>query len=136
MDTKNWHSTQKAIDTLPNNKQVKGELEGLLSLLESLSSIACKSTHYEHLNDWSDRVYDYVRLMLKHNKFKNGDVAANNKNPGARFWFNMYCMVGDIIYSPNLQSEVAPHHSSAYSRNEAFKAEVKIILDKAIKLTI
>jgi hypothetical protein len=105
------------------------DLSDFRDLLISLRKTASNQTHYHNLNEWSDRVYEFVHKKLKENKFKNGDPEANDKNPGARFWWNVYGIVGAAIYSRHLKTNVSNHHSSAFERNEALILE----LEDAIK---
>ncbi len=110
------------------NEEVLKDLQKYQELLTSLSDTASKKTHYDNLNDWSDKAYGYIHDMLKKYGFKNGDVEANNKNPDARFWWAVYGVLSSITYSPYLKTEVALHHSSAYERNEAMIQEVKTLI--------
>ena len=66
--------------------------------------------------------------MLKKYGFVNGEPEINAKNFKATFWWQIYDLVSNIIYSPNLKTEVFSHHSSAYERNEALIIEVNYIL--------
>lgn len=112
------------------SKEMKDDFKGLISLLEELRGVASKQTHYHNLDEWSTLVYDYIYNMLKKYNFKNGDMETNNKNPKALFWWEVYYVFSSIIYSPNLKSKVANHHSSAYERNEAFIKELQWVYEK------
>lgn len=123
------HRTKKFVLTLENvPKKCLEDLDVFKSLLESLRETASKKTHYHNLNEWNDKVYDFVHNKLSENGFKNGDPEANDKNPGARFWWHVYGIVGGIHYSKHLKTDVANHHSSAYERNEALIAEIEDVL--------
>lgn len=96
--------------------------------VNALQATASKYTHYEKLDEWSHAVYDFVHKMLKKYKFVNGDVEANKKNPDATFWWDVYAMIGSVIYSPHLKSVTAAHHSSAAERNAALLLEIEDVL--------
>lgn len=67
--------------------------------------------------------------MLDKYKFVNGDPVANDKNPNAKFWWEIYGLLSGIHYSPNLPYEdCANHHVSACARNEAI--DLGIIIDE------
>jgi len=91
---------------------------------------ASKKTHYEDLELWSKDAYGYIHDMLNKYGFKNGDPAANAQNANASLWWNVYGLLSNIIYSPNLKSEVAYHHSSAFERNRALLAELNTVWDE------
>ena len=100
------------------------DFNGFKLLLEKLSKTASTNTHYDKLDEWSEQVYKYVHTMLEKNGFVNGDVEANKGNVDANFWFSIYGVVSSVIYSPHFKTKVAPHHSSAWERNEALKKEI------------
>lgn len=104
------------------------DLQTFVVFLESFRLTASKETHYKKLEHWTGPVYNYAHNMLKKYGFVNGDPEANNKNPDARFWWSVYNIVSNVIYSPHLKSEVANHHSSAYDRNEALILEIQDVL--------
>ncbi|EGQ8013296.1 hypothetical protein HFM15_001565 [Vibrio cholerae] len=64
--------------------------------------------------------------MPKHGVI-NGDVEANKQKPLVSLWFSMYSIWAHIIYSPNLNSEVADHHSSAKERKDALMMELEYV---------
>lgn len=92
---------------------------------------ACKGTHYEKLNDWSDPTFQFVHDMLEKYGFKSGDMVGNEKNVDALFWWKIYDVVSNVIYSLNMKLTVlvAIHHSSAFDRNEALKKDIQVIID-------
>lgn len=84
-----------------------------------------KETHYNLLEEWSKPVYDFIRLHMEHAGFVNG---CQNQNKTVMIWIAIYELVGKITYSSFLKSEVSPHHSSAYSRNNALIEELEHFL--------
>lgn len=126
------HLTKDALDWFARleNDDVKKDLKAYYELLQSLSSTASKGTHYDKLNEWSDEAYGYIHTMLKKYGFKNGEPEENKKNVNASFWWAIYGALSSIHYSPYLKTQVALHHSSAWERNEAMIAEMKVIVDK------
>jgi len=94
---------------------------------------ASKKTHYQELEEWSKPAYGFIHDMLHKYGFVNGDPAANAKNPAASLWWAMYGLISNITYSPNLKSEVAYHHSSAFERNRALLAELNTVIDNIQK---
>ncbi len=111
------------------NKEVKEDLKLYYNLLQSLSSTASKKTHYDKLNEWSDKAYGFIHDMLKKYGFKNGQPEVNKLNNDASFWWAIYGVLSSICYSPYLETEVAIHHSSAWERNKAMIAEMKSLID-------
>ncbi len=101
-----------------------------LSLVQGWQGTASKRTHYTDLELWSEPAYEFIRKMLNKYGFINGNPEANAKNPNANFWWQIYCLLSNIVYSPNLVSEVAYHHSSAFERNRALMIELNILLSK------
>jgi hypothetical protein len=105
-------------------KSCNNDFETYISLVNNLSSTTSKKYFYDGLNEWNHNVYNYVHDMLKKYGFVNGDIETNRKNPCAMFWWEIYQVVGNIIYSPFLKTESVPHHSSAFERNEALIKEL------------
>lgn len=123
------HRTKKLVSSLENvPKKCLEDLVSFKEILVYLRETASKHTHYHKLDEWSNVVYKFIHDKLDENGFKNGDPEANDKNPGARFWWHIYGIMGGIHYSRHLNTQVANHHSSAFERNEAFIAEVDDVL--------
>jgi hypothetical protein len=104
------------------------DLQDFKLLVEKLRITASKKTHYQDLDKWSNEVHEYVGNMLKKYGFVNGNPEANALIPDVSFWWNIYCLLSNVIYSPHLVSEVSSHHSSAFERNEALIKEIDDIL--------
>jgi hypothetical protein len=103
------------------------ELRELLAFCNQLSP--SERTHYQGLDEWSDPVYEFAHKKLEAHKFINGGAAMGiTQPPMADLWWSTYAMISGIINSPYLKSEVAAHHSSAHSRNEALKKELEAII--------
>lgn len=102
-------------------------------LLDELDVTASKSTHYHKLDEWTSQVFGYVQEMLKKYDFKNGQPEVNEKNPDASFWWKIYSVVSNVIYSTHLETKVSSHHSSAHDRNSALIKDVDVIIHKFIK---
>ena len=134
-EVKNSYSVNECLAHDQPSKECLDDLVSFKSFLDSMTDKASKETHYEKLNDWSDPIFQYVHSMLKKYGFKNGDPEANSKNVNASFWWKIYSVVSNVIYSTNLKPEilVALHHSSAYDRNEALKKDIDIIIRYFIK---
>jgi len=92
------------------------EINEFINLCISLRYITSKQTHYEKLNEWSDKVYDFIHKKLKKYGFKNGE---KEQNDNAIFWWYLYSLPNRTIYSKHLKTKVENHHSSAFERNEA-----------------
>lgn len=123
------YSVLETINALPNaSLDAVTDLQYFVGVLEKLRETASKKTHYGDLNLWSDAAFGYVHDMLKKHKFVSGDPEANALLPDATFWWKVYSIVSNVIYSPHLKSEVAYHHSSAYERNEALIKEIEDVL--------
>ena len=120
------HSVEECIKSEGVSTDTLKDLKPFYELLEKLSSTTSKNTHYDRLDEWSTVVYGYVHGMLNKYKFVNGGM---NQNPDAKFWWKVYAVVSNVIYSPNLKSMTTPHHSSAWERNEALKLDIKSIID-------
>lgn len=123
------YSVLETINSLPEASiDAVNDLREFVDFLNALSNTASKKTHYHELNVWSNSAFNYVHNRLKKYGFVNGDPEANAKNPDATFWWKIYSIVSNVIYSPHLKSEVAYHHSSAFERNEALILEIKDVL--------
>lgn len=123
--------TQDCINALKTvSDECKSDLHAYHHKVIEWQNTASKRTHYDQLEDWSNPAYGFIHDMLHKYGFVNGDPEANAKNANASFWWNVYGLLGSIIYSPYLKSEVAYHHSSAFERNRALLAELNIILDQ------
>jgi hypothetical protein len=127
------YSTQRCIDYFKLHfneipKRVIDDIRRLLCILEKLSETASKKTHYDKLDEWNKPIYDFASDTLKRFGFVNGNPEANAKNPPAEFWWRVYQILGDVIYSPHLKSQTENHHSSAWERNEALKCEFCYLL--------
>lgn len=127
--TRMSYSVLETINALPMaSAEAVGDLQKFYDYVEGLRAIASEKTHYHELNVWSGKAHEFVSAMLKKYGFVNGDPETNEKNPDASFWWKVYSIVSNVIYSPHLKSEVAYHHSSAYERNEALLLEIKDVL--------
>ncbi|HAS5778540.1 TPA: hypothetical protein I7E95_002498 [Vibrio cholerae] len=91
------------------------------------SSSPSTQTHYTGLDEWSKPIYEHIRGEMYKHGFINGDVDANKQKPLVGFWFSVYSILANIIYSPNLNSEVADHHSSAKERKDALMMELEYV---------
>lgn len=111
------------------SKECIRDLHAYQYMVVEWQNTASKKTHYEQLEEWSKPAYGFIHDMLHKYGFVNGNPEANAKNPEASFWWAVYGLISNIIYSPNLKSEVAYHHSSAFERNRALLAELNIIID-------
>lgn len=121
--------TTKAISKFPNISSKCWELfKGFCSVVKSQENIASHNTHYDHLDDWYNPIRNYIHDTLYRVGFKNGDPEYNHKFPDIRFWWLVYGIEGNIIWSPNLVSFGANHHSSAYERAFALRIELSAIL--------
>lgn len=129
------YSVRKVLETIKPSDACLQDLVVFKEIVDSLASSASKETHYHNLNQWSDQVYEFIHKMLDKYGFINGNVAANEKNVDASFWWKIYSVVGSLIYSPNLKPLVlvANHHSSAYDRNEALRKDLAIIIRRFIR---
>ena len=124
------HRVQETIDNSENvSEKCKQDLLVYLQHINDLSKTASKYTHYDKLNEWSESAYGFIHKMLKKYKFVNGNPEANAKLPDASFWWNIYGVISNIHYSPNLQTKVAAHHSSAWERNEALRLDIEYIIN-------
>lgn len=86
---------------------------------------ASKKTHYQELEEWVKPAYDYIHDKLTHHGFINGGAAMGMEQPPmADLWWATYGLISSITHSPFLESEVAYHHSSAHSRNQALIKEL------------
>ena len=128
MSKKISHRVEDAVKIEAVSDECKSDVNPFKELLDELSETASKKTHYENLDEWSDKVHEYVYDMLKKYGFKSGDVEANSKNPEASFWWSIYGIVGACIHSPNLKTEVANHHASAWERNEALRKDIQDLI--------
>ncbi|MGZ7506461.1 hypothetical protein [Vibrio parahaemolyticus] len=91
------------------------------------SSNPSTQTHYTGLDEWSEPIYERIRGEMYKHGFISGDVEGNKQKPLGQFWFGVYSILSKITYSPNLNSEVADHHSSAKERNDALMIELNYI---------
>jgi len=135
MKSKYSYSVEKCLNHEGVSEKCLSDLIPFKELLDSLEPTASKNTHYDRLDEWSDKVYEYVHDMLKKHGFVNGNMEANAKIPDAGFWWKIYGVVSDVCYSSNLNKTalVATHHTSAYDRNEALRKDVDVIIRKFIK---
>jgi hypothetical protein len=124
------HRVQEIINNSENvSDKCKHDLLVYLNLINELSKTASKKTHYVNLEEWTSSAYGFIHKMLKKYKFVNGDPEANSKLPNASFWWNIFWILSSIQYSPNLNTNVEPHHSSAWERNEALKLDIEYIVN-------
>jgi hypothetical protein len=124
---------QRTVDCIRSSqmasKEAIADLHELHHLVIKQQEIASKKTHYEDLDKWSSVIYGLIHDKLEKYGFENGNVEKNFKNADVSFWWNIYGLVGNIIYSPNLKTKVQYHHASAFERNRALLAEINEILD-------
>lgn len=104
------------------------KLRDFYTLVVNLRMYASTKTHYDRLDEWSKPIYDFIHTMLDISEFANGHPEKNTSSE-CIFWFTIYKLMSSIIYSPNLKTEVANHHSSAYERNEALIKELEYIME-------
>ena len=114
------------IPTIPTKKSKK-ELTKFLNEISELSKLASKNTHYDKIDEWYFSVYGLVRKRLKKFKFINGGKIQNND---AKFWLEIYGIIGSITWSKYLKTDVERHHASAYSRNVALIKEIEDIFNE------
>jgi hypothetical protein len=127
--TRMSYSVLETINTLPNASfDAVTDLRDFIEFLDHLSHKASKKTHYHELDYWRNATFGFVREKLTKYGFINGDPEANAKNSDATFWWKVYSILSNVIYSPHLKSEVTYHHSSAYERNEALILEIEDVL--------
>ncbi|RPI84081.1 MAG: hypothetical protein EHM34_04260 [Nitrosopumilales archaeon] len=116
------------------SQQAYEDLLVFMAVLEGQRACASKDYHYKDLFYWDEAVYGFVRKMLTKYKFINGGAAMGLEQPAdANFWWQVYGLVSNVCYSPNLHSKVASHHSSAFERNEALITDVQILMERVIK---
>lgn len=85
-----------------------------------------KERAYSLKDAWMKVVGDFIREKLAKYGFKNGDVEYNNQYPDIRYWFNIYSLFTNIIYSNYLPYEhVSNQHSSTWARNQALIKELE-----------
>lgn len=124
------YSVYKVIENGKVPEKVIEDFKKFCDFVSEQSKTASKYTHYDKLAEWSGTVFGYVDKMLKKYKFVNGGAAMGiPQNPEANFWWLIYSVVSNVIYSPHLKSEVVSHHSSAYERNEALIMELSDIVE-------
>lgn len=116
------YTVQKCYD---NSKGVSEkailDLRLLETLLNELTETASKHTHYDRLDEWSEPIFELLNKMLMKYGFING--GGSEQPIDATFWWNIYDIVSSCIYSSNLESLTAAHHSSAFERNESLKKD-------------
>ena len=124
------YSVFKCIEAGPVSEKVMTDLKKFYEFVDNQTSTASKHTHYYDLDKWSDLIFSYVNKMLNKYKFVNGGRAMGiEQNPEANFWWMIYSVVSNVIYSPHLKTTVVSHHSSAFERNEALKLEITDIIN-------
>lgn len=128
MKDKISYSLGKVLETKEISLNSFNDLRNLLPLLERLSLTASKQTHYDKLEEWETKVYEYIREKLSKYGFVNGEPEKNRENPEAIFWFNVYSLMSNITYSKNLETEVEARKSSAYERNQALIKDIEILI--------
>ncbi len=104
------------------------ELKQFQSLVEQSSETASKNHWYDRLNEWDKPLYNFVSDKLNSNGFIQGQPDMNKNNKRVRVWWELYQYLSSLIYSPNLKSEVANHHSSAFERNEVLRKDMEYIV--------
>lgn len=122
--------TKDIVESVQKENVNMQDFKALTDMVNAAKSTASKQTHYHQLNEWSNPIWDHIHNMLKKTGFKNGEPEENAKNLKTQFWWSVYQLFSNIVYSPNLKTEVATHHSSAWERNEAFSIELSIISKK------
>jgi len=117
-------------ELISKEKNANGCLSELVEFLEFLNNLnPSKKTHYQDLDIWSDEVYNFIRAKLeKHGFIQAAPLKGVEQPPKAKLWWLVYGLVGAVIHSPNLKTEVAHHHSSAFEQNEALKTDLKEII--------
>ncbi|HHJ3081405.1 TPA: hypothetical protein ACPVZG_005302 [Vibrio parahaemolyticus] len=127
--TKVWYCTKVAVNWLllcKNKDEIIEETKALIEVCKN--SKPTKRTHYTDLDKWIDQLSKFTCEKFYGYGFVNGDREANKNNYPVRYWCKLDSLIVDIIWSPHLNSEVSNHHSSAYSRNEAYITELELIL--------
>ena len=124
-----YHGTKELIEkTNPSDVELQDIME-LKEMVKNSFDTASKKTHYHNLDEWSKPIWNHIHEMLHKHGFISGDPEANLKNLKASFWWGIYKIFSNIIYSPNLVTEVSLHHSSAWERNQAFHKELEILME-------
>jgi len=121
------NETKKIVNV--SNNAIK-DVQGLLSICYSLRSTASHQGFYDGLKEWSTPIYDYIDNILKKYGFVNGDPEYNKRYPDIQYWWGIYGMMNNIIYSPNLYTRYPNHHSTAYERNEALIVELEYLIKR------
>lgn len=124
------HRIDEILEVKGASSEALNDIKDYLEIITSLSDTASKKTHYDNLNEWSTKAYDFIHLSLKKYGFANGQPEVNKKNPNALLWWNIYGMLSSITYSPNIRTEVSLHHSSAFERNEAMRMDLELLIKK------
>lgn len=93
--------------------------------LQEASEWASMDTHYQELDEWWKPYHQIIDVNLKKYGFINGVGAPNDD---AKLWWNI--CGSDPAWSPNLITQVANHHSSAWSRNEVMILEIGYLCDQ------
>ncbi|ELP5902734.1 hypothetical protein QTV49_004778 [Vibrio vulnificus] len=124
-----WYCTKTAVNWLllcKNKDEIIEETKALIEVCKSLNPT--KKTHYAKLDEWIDPLSKFTTEKYLSHGFVNGNSEANKDCYPVRYWCRLDSLIVDIIWSPQLNSETSNHHSSAYSRNEAYIAELQLIL--------
>lgn len=127
--TKVWYCTKVAANLLllcKNKDEIIEETKALIEVCKN--SNPTKKTHYTNLDTWLDQLNKFTNEKFYSYGLINGDREANKDNYPVRYWCKLTSLIVEIIWSPHLKSEVSHHHSSAHSRNEAYIAELQLIL--------
>ncbi len=110
--------------------QAKQDVHKLYELVDSLSSTASKEYFYDGLDEWSKPIYVFIRDRMYHFGFVNGQKEQNERNPDVRYWMTMFELFSNTTYSPYLKRVMPNYKSSAWERNEAFKAELQDLISR------
>jgi len=119
------NSLLECIEAVNVSSAAFDDLRAYEKWLVGLRETASKQTHYHRLSEWSDKSYGYIHKMLDKYGFING---GKDQNSDAGFWWKVYGLLGSVCYSPHLRTRVAPHHSSAWERNEAMITDINILI--------
>ena len=122
-------STRDALEVENVSPKTLDDLMAFRARLDILGQSASHMTHYNRLDEWTTPMHLIIREALVSSGFVNGQPDINKNIPDVKFWWSIYGVASNIIYSQHLKSQVAHHHSSAFERNEALKAEIDTILN-------
>lgn len=89
---------------------------------------ASQRNYPDGLDEWIQQTHGFVRLHLKNVGFVNA-LPSSEQTEGAQFWFKFMRLLGSIVYSPHLVTNVAREKSTAAERNNALILSLQDIID-------